>query len=719
MSMPPFELLEAPFYAQDEATIGYSLITATRLEGLHPMTVPAPTPTTANPLLGAGPLPAFGTISPEHVEPAMRELLGEQRARVAAIEAAPEPTLAGVIEPLEQMRHELARIWSPVGHLNAVMNSEPLRAAYNACLPLLSDYHTDLAQSEKLYAAYKRVGERDAAQLSAEQRALIEHALRDFRLAGVALDPERKARFKQVMMELARLGAKFEENVLDATNAWSHAVSDGGLLRGINEGIVEQAAQRARAAGAGGWIFCLDQPTYVAVVTDCESAALRRAFYEAWSTRASDRGPSAGRYDNTQVIEDILRLRHEAARLLDYGNFAEYALADRMARSVPEVMDFLRRLARAARPAGAAEFAELEQFAGRRLDAWDVPYFSERLQQSRYSVSQEQLRDYLPLARVLEGLFELAETLFDVRIHERQGVPVWHPDVRFFDLTTPAGRPLASFYLDAYARPHKRSGAWMDECVGRNDLGGRQVLPVAYLVCNSLPPSGERPAQLTHDDVVTLFHEFGHGVHHMLTRVGYPSLAGINGVAWDAVELPSQFMENYAWLPEVLTRISAHARDGQPIPEALQRQLIATRAFQAGLATLRQVEFALFDMRLHAEYDPAQGGRMYEKLAEVRAEVAVVPVPEWNRYPHSFGHIFAGGYAAGYYSYKWAEVLAADAFAAFREHGAFDRATAQRFVDSILARGGSRDALDAFIEFRGRKPDIRPLLDLYGIAPVS
>ncbi len=676
-----------------------------------------PNPASANPLLGAGPLPAFGAILPEHVEPAVRQLLAEQRARVAALEAVSEPTLAGVIEPLEEMRHQLTRVWSPVGHLNAVMNSEPLRVAYNACLPLLSDYNTDLAQSEKLYAAYKHVGERDGTRLTAEQRAVIEHALRDFRLAGVALDPERKARFKQVMMELARLGSKFDENVLDATNAWSHAVGDRGMLRGINEGIVEQAARRAREAGSPGWIFGLDQPTYVAVVTDCESAELRRAFYEAWSTRASDRGPGAGRYDNTQVIEDLLRLRHEAARLLDFGNFAEYALADRMARTVPEVMDFLRRLARAARPAGEAEFAELEKFAGRRLDAWDVTYYSERLQQSRYSVSQEELREYLPLARVLAGLFELAEKLFDVRIKERQGVAVWHPDVRFFDVTTPDDRPLAGFYLDAYARPHKRSGAWMDDCVGRNDLGGRHVLPVAYLVCNSLPPAGERPAQLTHDDVVTLFHEFGHGVHHMLTRVGYPSLAGINGVAWDAVELPSQFMENYAWLPEVLTRVSAHTRDGKPIPETLQKQLIATRSFQAGLATLRQVEFALFDMRLHAEYDPAQGGRMYQKLAEVRAEVSVVPIPEWNRYPHNFGHIFAGGYAAGYYSYKWAEVLAADAFSAFRERGAFDRSTAQRFVDSILSRGGSRDPLDAFVEFRGRKPDIQPLLELYGIAP--
>jgi len=683
------------------------------------MSTPVPQPVEDNPLLGAGPLPAFGAIRPEHVEPAVRGLLAEQRERIAALEATDRPTFAGVIAPLERMRHRLASVWSPVAHLNAVMNSEPLRAAYNACLPLLSEYHTDLTQSARLLAAYQQIAAREGAQLSAEQRAVIEHALRDFRLAGVALEPERKARFKQVMMALARLGSQFDENVLDATNAWSHAVSDPGLLRGINAGLIEQAARRAREAGAGGWLFGLDQPTYVAVVTDCESAELRRAFYEAWSTRASDCGPTAGRYDNTPVIEDILRLRHEAARLLEFASFAEYALADRMARTVPEVMDFLRQLARAARPAGEAEYAELEKFAGRRLEAWDVTYYSERLQQSRYAVSQEALREYLPLTRVLAGLFELAERLFEVRIRERTGVAVWHPDVRFFDVTASSGEPLAAFYLDAYARPHKRSGAWMDDCVGRSDLGAEPVRPVAYLVCNSLPPSGERPAQLTHDDVVTLFHEFGHGLHHMLTRVGHPSLAGINGVAWDAIELPSQFMENYAWLPEVLTRISAHARDGAPLPETLQRQLIATRSFQAGLAMLRQLEFALFDMRLHAEYDPTRGGRVYEMLAAVRAEVAVLPMPEWNRYPHNFGHIFAGGYAAGYYSYKWAEVLAADAFAAFREQGAFDRATARRFVDSILARGGARDPLDAFVEFRGRKPEVRPLLELYGIAPAA
>jgi oligopeptidase A len=673
-------------------------------------------PADDNPLLEQGALPRFDAIRPEHVQPAIARVLAEQRARVAQIEAEPAPSFHAVVEPLEELRHRLARVWSPVGHLNAVMNSEPLREAFNACLPLLSEYHTDLAQSERLYRAYARIAESGAPRLDPVQHEVLEHALRDFRLAGVALDAPRKARFKAVMMELSRLSARFEENVLDATNAWSHHLADSAQLRGLNAGIVEQAARRAREQGLEGALFGLDQPTYVAVMTDAESPALRRAFYEAWSTRASDQGPGAGRFDNTQVMEEILRLRHEAARLLDFPSYAEYALANRMARTVPEVTGFLEALVRQAKPAALAELAELEAFAGAKLEPWDITFYSERLQQSRFAVSQEELRDYLPLPHVLGGLFEVVERLFDVRIRERSGVAVWHPDVRYYEVQTGAGAPLASFYLDAYARPHKRSGAWMDDCIGRKALAGQVVLPVAYLVCNSLPPVGDRPGLLTHDDVVTLFHEFGHGLHHMLTRVNYPSLAGINGVAWDAVELPSQFMENYAWQPEVLQRISSHVRTGEPIPADKQRSLIATRSFQAGLQTLRQAEFALFDMRLHAQYDPARGGRVYEILSEVRREVAVVRIPDWNRYPHGFGHIFAGGYAAGYYSYKWAEVLAADAFGEFVERGAFDRPTAQRFLDSVLSRGGSRDALEAFVEFRGRKPDVAALLRQYGIA---
>jgi oligopeptidase A len=668
-----------------------------------------------NPLLGQEPLPPFARIRPEHVEPGVRELLARSRARIDELAAVDKPTFATVIEPLEELQHRVSRTWSPVSHLNAVLNSDALRAGYNACLPLLSAYQTDLAQSESLYRAYRTIVEQEGAALGPVQRQVIEHALRDFRLTGVGLDAARKDRFKTVMLELTQLQAKFEENVLDATNGWTYHVSDASDLTGLNEMLIEQARRRGHDQRVEGWVLTLDQPTYVAVVTDAESETLRRAFYEAWTTRASDQGPNAGRWDNSGVMEEILRRRHEAARLLEFRSYAEYALSTRMAHSVEEVVQFLLELARSARPAALQEFEELEAFAGRKLAAWDVGFYAERLQRSRFSVSQEELRPYFPLPRVLTGLFEVAERLFGVRIRERQSAPVWHPDVRFFEIESAAGQAVGSFYLDAYARPNKRSGAWMDECVGRKRLPSGSSLPVAYLVCNFLPPGESRPALLTHDDVLTLFHEFGHGLHHLLTRVDYPSIAGINGVAWDAVELPSQFLENYAWHPDVLRRISSHVQTGASLPTETQSRLIATRSFHAGLQMMRQLEFALFDFRLHADYDEKRGGRVLDVLREVRREVAVVPVPEWNRFPSSFGHIFAGGYAAGYYSYKWAEVLAADAFAAFEENGVFDRRTAHRFLDTILTRGGSRDALDAFIEFRGRRPDVRALLKQHGI----
>jgi oligopeptidase A len=659
-------------------------------------------------------LPAFDRIRAGEVETTIRSLLERNRGEVASLEAQPAPTFANTVLPLEQLSHRLSRTWSPISHLNGVLNSDELRASYNACLPLLSNYWTDLAQSEPLYRAYSAIAANESGRLDPAQRRVIERALEDFRLAGVGLSKERKERYKTVVQELALLGAKFEENVLDAMNAWTRHVTDPAMLSGINPVIIEQARARAVEKGLDGWMFALEQPAYVAVMTDADSDTLRRDFYEAWSTRASDRGPSAGKFDNTDVMHKILALRHEAARLLDFPNYAAYALATRMAPSNAAVFDFLRQLARVAKPAAQREIAELEAFAGRKLSAWDVSYYAEKLQQKLFSITQEELRPYFALPRVLEGLFGVAERLFGVKIVERTGIPLYHADARFFEIRDPAGPVRAGFYLDACARPKKRAGAWMDDCVGRKDFG-ESTIPVAYLVCNFLPAGAGKPALLTHDDVVTMFHEFGHGLHHMLTRVGYPSIAGINGVSWDAVELPSQFLENFAWRPEVLANMARHFETGAALPADKQAQLLGSRTFQAGLATMRQLEFALFDFRLHAEYDAAQGARLAQILGEVRAEVGVFAVPEWNRFPHNFGHIFAGGYAAGYYSYKWAEVLAADAFAAFEEQGVFDRKVAQRFLDSILSQGGSRKALDAFIDFRGRPPDVNALLKQQGL----
>jgi oligopeptidase A len=614
------------------------------------------------------------------------------------------------------MHHRLARAWSPVSHLNGVMNSEELRAAYNACLPLLTAYHTELGQNEALCAAYQRLADHAGATLAPEQRKVVENALRDFRLAGVSLPPERKQRFREVMERLATAQAKFDENVLDATQAWSRAVAEEAELAGLPAHVVQRAREAAVAEGRDGWVLALDAPTYQAVLTHATNEPLRRDFYEAWVTRASDRGPHAGQWDNGPLMAEILALRHEAANLVGYSNFAEYSLATKMARDPAEVIDFLQRLARVSRPAAGREFEELERSAGRPLAAWDVAFHSERLRHDRLQVSEEALRPYFPLPRVLAGLFTVIHRLYGVRIVANAAVEVYHPDVRYFDVLDRDGTPRGGFFLDLYARPKKRGGAWMDECVGRIRLGGTSALPIAYLVCNFSPPMGERPSQLTHYEVLTLFHEFGHGLHHLLTRVDTPSVAGINGVPWDAVELPSQFMENFAWRDEVLPLISAHVETHEPLPHAMLERLQASRTFQAGMQTARQLEFALFDFRLHAEYRPDHPPRIAETLAEVRAAVAVVRPPEFNRFPQSFQHVFSGGYAAGYYSYKWAEVLSADAFGAFEEQGVFDPATARRFLGSILERGGSRDAMEAFVEFRGRRPEIEPLLRQMGLA---
>jgi oligopeptidase A len=669
-----------------------------------------------NPLLTDSPLPDFPAIEACHVEPAVRQLLEGNRRALAALLAGGAEGWDGLVAPIERMHHRLARAWSPVGHLNGVMNGDDLRAAYNACLPLLTAYHTELAQNAELCAAYQRVLDRDGASLDATQRKLLENALRDFRLAGVSLPADRKQRFAVVMERLATVQAKFDENVLDATNAWSRHVSDEAELAGLPANTVQRARQTAEAAGQSGWLLSLDAPNYQSVLTHAQSETLRRDFYEAWVTRASDQGPHAGQWDNSPLMAEILALRSEAANLVGFSNFAEYSIATKMAHRTDEVLDFLRELARVSRPAAAREFAELEQFAGRSLEAWDVAFYAERLKHARLDVSEEALRPYFPLPRVLAGLLTVVTRLYGVRIVARPDALVYHEDVRYFDILDRDGTPRGGFFLDLYARPKKRGGAWMDECVGRIHMADANALPVAYLVCNFSPPVGSQPSLLTHQEVTTLFHEFGHGLHHMLTRVDYPSIAGINGVPWDAVELPSQFMENFAWRDEVLPLISAHVETGEPLPAEMLRKLQGTRTFQAGMHTARQLEFALFDFRLHAEYVPHAPPRIAETLAEVRDEVAVVRPPAFNRFPNSFQHVFSGGYAAGYYSYKWAEVLSADAFGAFEEHGVFDLPTARRFLKSILERGGSRDAMEAFVEFRGRKPQIEPLLRQLGLA---
>jgi len=661
-------------------------------------------------------LPAFDRIEAAHARPALEQILSENRARLAELTAQAQPTFASLVIPVEELSYRLSRVWSPIGHLNAVANSPQMREAYNACVPLLTAYSSELGQNAGLYAGYAFVLEHEGNSLDPAQRKLLENALRDFRLAGVDLPADRKERYREVVQRLAQLATKFSENVLDAARAFTRSVTDGSELAGLPANALDRAAADAREANQAGWLFKLDQPTYMTVMTSAENPQLRRDVYEAWVTRASEMGPSAGRFDNNPIIAEILPLRHELAQLLGFKNFADYALATRMAKSSKQVLSFLDDLARRCRPAARQEFSDLEEFAGRKLEAWDLAFFGERLQESRFKVSQEALRPYFPLPKVLSGLFTVTQRLYGIAVSEREGVSVWHPSVRYYDLKDARGETVAGFYLDPYSRAEKRSGAWMDECVIAKALPSGRALPIAQLVCNFTAPVGSAPSLLTHDEVTTLFHEFGHGLHHMLTRVAYPSIAGINGVAWDAVELPSQFMENFVWRTEVLPLISAHVGSGEPLPADMLQRLLGTRTFNAALDTLRQIELASFDFELHANFDPAAGAGVAETLERVRQRVAVVPAAPFNRMAASFAHIFAGGYAAGYYSYKWAEVLAADAFEAFEQAGVFDGATADRFLDSILARGGSLDAMDAFVRFRGRPPDVRPLLKQTGIA---
>ena len=676
-----------------------------------------------NPLLTTADLPAYAAIQPEHVEPAIDRVLAENRAEIGRLLAAnASPTWDSLIRPLEDLEDRLNKVWSPVNHLHSVLDSEPLRAAYNACLPKLSVYHTELGQHEGLFRAYRRIADGpEYARLDSAQRKVIDDALRDFRLSGVTLPPEQRDRYKAIMQELTQLSARFAENVLDATQAWTRHLTDETQLAGLPDSARALARQTARQRGLDGWLLTLELPSYLPVLNYADDRDLRRELYDAYCTRASDQGPNAGQWDNGPVMERILALRHELARLLGFRDYTEYSLATKMADSPDQVLAFLADLAGRAQPQAQKELAELQEFARaqsgiEQLEAWDIGYYSEKLRQHRYHLSQEELRPYFPTTRVLPGLFAVAEKLFGIAIRPLDGVEVWHPDVRVFEIVDDAGDRRGRFYLDLYARPHKRGGAWMDGCLARRltDEGVRP--PAAYLVCNFSPPVGDDPSLLTHGEVLTLFHEFGHGLHHLLTTVNYPPVAGIHGVEWDAVELPSQFLENWCWSRDALTLLAGHYQTGEPLPEALYQRMLAARNFQAGILMVRQLEFGLFDFRLHREYDPARGGRVLEVLDAVRRQVAVIVPPAYNRFANAFTHIFAGGYAAGYYSYKWAEVLSADAFSAFEENGIFDVPTGERFRRSILEAGGSRPALASFVEFRGREPQIEPLLRLSGIA---
>ena len=668
-----------------------------------------------NPLLSHADLPAFSDIKPEQVTPALDQVLQTNRQWL-------EQTLANntgftwnnLVTPLNEAGNRLERMWSPVSHMNAVVNTDELRKAYNANLPKLSDYHTEIGQNEVLYNAIKSIRETEQG-LNAAQLKDLDDSLLSFKLSGIGLPAEQKARFKDLNQQLSQLNSKFSDNVLDATNAWSKHITDVQDLEGLPESALEMAAQTAQQRGLDGWVITLHFPSYIAVMTYANNRQLREELYQAYTTRASELGTNP-EWDNTQVMQDILQLRREEAQLLGYATYADLSLATKMAENPQAVLTFLEDLAQRSKPFAEQEFAEIQAFAREHYDleqvkVWDVPYISEKIKQARFDFSEEDLKLYFPADRVIEGLFSLVQQLFGIHIQQvTEGVDLWHPDVRFYHVYDKQGQLQAKFYLDLYTRQHKRGGAWMSDFCGRFQRAEGLQIPVAFMTCNSAAPVGDKPALFTHDEVVTLFHEFGHGLHHMLTQVDYPDIAGINGVEWDAVELPSQFMENWCWERSVLNRISGHWQTGEPIPDDLYNKMQAARHFQTAMATVRQLEFAIFDMRLHMDTQAAEAGRAQALLNEVRQQVAVVPYPAFNRMANTFTHVFAGGYAAGYYSYKWAEVLSADAFARFEEEGLFDAGVGEAFLQEVLQVGGSRPAMESFIAFRGRKPQVDALL---------
>ncbi|OKY25081.1 oligopeptidase A [Thalassotalea sp. PP2-459] len=680
----------------------------------------------SNPLLENTSLPQFSKILPEHVKPAVEKAIADCKKTIEqVIKNNDSYTWDNLVEPINDVDDILGKLWSPVSHMNSVVNSEELRDAYESCLPLLSEYGTFVGQHQGLFEAYQNLATSDEYQtLDTAQRKVIDNALRDFTLSGIALPSEQKKRYGEIVTRLSELGSTFSNNLLDATHAYTVNITDESELDGLPDSAKDAAAAQAKAQEKEGWLFTLDIPSYLPVMMYCDNRELREKLYRGFVTRASDQGPNAGEYDNSDIMNEILALRHELAKLLGFDNFAEKSLATKMANSTNEVLGFLEDLAKKSKSQGIEDLEQVKEFAQKHYDVnelapWDLTYYSEKLKQSRFAISDEELRPYFPEHKVVSGLFEVVNRLFGIKITEKTGIDTWHEDVKFYDIHDANQHYRGSFYLDLYARAKKRGGAWMDDCVGRRKLTSGEVqYPVAYLTCNFNGPIGEKPALFTHDEVVTLFHEFGHGIHHMLTQIDACGVSGIDGVPWDAVELPSQFLENWCWQPEALAFISGHYETGESLPEDMLDKMLAAKNYQSAMQMLRQLEFSLFDFLMHSNYksDTENDQYIQQVLNEVRDRYSVVPAADFNRFQHGFGHIFGGGYAAGYYSYKWAEVLSADAFSRFEEEGVFNSAVGKDFLNHILEKGGSQEPSELFKAFRGREPNIDALLRHSGIA---
>ncbi len=671
-----------------------------------------------NPLLDFSGLPHFSDIRSEHVSPAVDELLTACRETVArCVKENAAATWVDFVAPMEDANEKLSRAWGQVSHLHSVMDSPELREVYNANLPKITEYYAELGQHKGLFRKFKAL--RNSASynsLNASQRKIVENELRDFRLGGAELPDAEKKRFMEIQQELATLSARFEENLLDATNAFSHFIENRDELAGIPDDVLEMTAEAAKADGKAGWKFTLHMPSYLPVMQYADNRELRQTLYRAYVTRASEFGDA--KLDNTHLISQILKLRAEAAKLLGFNNYAEVSLEPKMAETPAQVLDFLNELGQRAKPYAGKDMAELRIFASNELgladlQAWDIAYASEKLRVAQYSFSDHEVKQYFPEPQVLAGMFKVVETIYGLHIRPSQA-PVWHESVKFFEITDHGGQKVGEFYLDLYARPSKRGGAWMDDAISRRRKGAGIQTPVAYLNCNYTAPIGNKPALFTHDEVITLFHEFGHGLHHLLTKIEDLGVSGINGVEWDAVELPSQFMENFCWEWDVVRHMTRHVDTGRELPKELFDKMLAAKNFQSGMQTVRQIEFALFDMHLH--YDLPAGKTALRLINEIRQRVAVIIPPDYNRFPNNFSHIFAGGYAAGYYSYKWAEVLSSDAYALFEENGVLNPEIGHRFWSEILAQGGARPAIESFKAFRGREPTIDALLRHNGMA---